>query len=92
MMKTEIAQELDLALHEIGPIKPWFDKDVNAWVFEHPLYPVTCGGDTAQEVIDDFPKYLEVFIKHRMCGQIDEVNEKKTHGKGGSRPVSDNRF
>ena len=86
LSKKEIAKELNLALDEIGPITPWFDKDVNAWVFEHWLYPVGCSGDSAKEVIENFPKYLEIFIEHRMRGKIDEVNERKTHGKGGSRP------
>lgn len=84
--KKEIKNELNIALTEIGVIEPWFDKSVNAWVFEHELYPVRYGGDSKQEVIENYPKYLEVFIEHRMQGRIDSVNEKKTKGKGGARP------
>ena len=34
--KKEIEEHLKIALKEIGEIKPWFDKDMNAWIFEHP--------------------------------------------------------
>lgn len=83
--KEELKDELTIALDEIGLIKPWFEKNVNAWVFEHALYPIRYAGDSAQEVVENYPKYLEVFIEHRMQGRIDEVNEKKTHGRGGAR-------
>lgn len=83
--KSEIKQELKIALLEIGEIKPWFDKDFNAWIYSNPLYPVECEGKNAQEVIKKYPKYLEVFIDHRMKGKLDHLNEKKTTGKGGVR-------
>lgn len=83
--KEELRKELTLALEEIGPINPWFEKRVKAWVFEHDLYPVRYAGDSAREVVENYPKYLEVFIEHRMQGRIDEINEKKTHGRGGAR-------
>ena len=31
--KKEIDQHLKIALEEVGEIRPWFDKEVNAWVF-----------------------------------------------------------
>lgn len=82
-MTIDKKEELDIALNEIGKIKPWFDKDVGAWVFEHQLYPVRYAGESSEEVSENYPKYLEVFIDHRMHGRIDKVNEKMTHGKGG---------
>lgn len=84
--KSEIKKELKIALSEVGTIVPWFDKDFNAWIFSSPLYPVECEGQSAEEVIKKYPKYLEVFIEHRMKGKLDALNEKKTKGKGGYRP------
>lgn len=84
--KSEIKKELRIALSEIGAIAPWFDKDFNAWIFSNALYPVECEGKSAEEVIEKYPKYLEVFIEHRMNGKLDSLNEKKTKGKGGARP------
>lgn len=84
--EKELKNELKLALAEVGPIKPWFDEEVNAWIFEHPLYPVEYGGDSPKEVIENYPKYLEVFIEHRMQGQLADFLEKETKGRGGYRP------
>jgi len=86
MATKEIKKQMEIALAEIGKIKPWFDKDFNVWVFSSELYPVECEGKSAEEVIKKYPKYLEVFIEHRMLGKIDEVNEKKSKGRGGARP------
>jgi hypothetical protein len=35
--------------------------------------------------LEKYPKYLEVFIEHRMKGKLDALNKKKTKGKGGAR-------
>lgn len=86
MATKEIKEQMKIALAEIGKIKPWFDSKYNAWIFSHELYPVECEGRTPEEVLKKYPKYLEVFIEHRMLGKIDELNEKKTKGKGGARP------
>ena len=83
--KKEINEHLKTALKEIGEIKPWFDKDVDCWVFSHEAYPVEYGGDSAEEVIKNYPKYLMEFIKHRLDGRLSPVNEKETKGKGGYR-------
>lgn len=84
--KSEIKKEVKIALSEIGTITPWFDKDFNVWIYSNPLYPIECEGKTAEEVMEKYPKYLDVFIEHRMKGKLDEVNENKTKGKGGARP------
>ena len=39
----EIKEHLEIALKEIGKIKPKFDSDVQEWVFKHPNYPVEYG-------------------------------------------------
>jgi hypothetical protein len=83
--KKEIDQHLKIALKEIGKIKPWFDKEVNAWVFEHRLYPVEYGGDSPEEVIENYPKYLREFIKHRLDNRLATSVEKMTKGHGGKR-------
>lgn len=84
--EKEIKEHLKIALSEIGEIKPWFDKDVNCWVFSHKNYPVEYGGDSAKEVIKNYPKYLKEFIKHRIEGTLSPINEKETKGRGGYRP------
>ncbi len=32
-----VDEHLKIALQEIGPIKPWFDHEVQDWVIEHKL-------------------------------------------------------
>lgn len=83
--KKEINKHLKMALEEIGEIKPWFDKEVDCWVFYHENYPVEYGGDSVEEVIENYPKYLIEFIKHRLEGRLSPINEKETKGKGGYR-------
>lgn len=83
--KSEIKNEVKVALSEIGTVTPWFDKDFNVWIYSNPLYPVECEGQSANEVLKKYPKYLEVFIEHRMIGKIDAINENKTKGRGGAR-------
>ena len=84
--KSEIKKEVEIALAEIGTIIPWFEKDFNAWVYSNPLYPIECEGQSSAEVIKKYPKYLEVFIEHRVKGKLDAINKNKTKGKGGARP------
>lgn len=83
--KKEIIEHFKIALKEVGKIKPWFDKNVNCWVFLHENYPVEYGGDSPEEVIEYYPKYLEEFIKHRLDNKLSPINEKETKGKGGYR-------
>ncbi len=83
--KKEIEKHLKIALEEIGKIKPWFDKEVNAWVFEHKAYPVEYGGETKEEVIENYPKYLREFIRHRLNKTLAHSMEKITKGRGGKR-------
>lgn len=81
----EVKEHLDLALKEIGEIKPWFDSDVNEWIFSHPKYPVEYGGQTAKNVMNNYPKYLREFIKHRLNHNLNPLTEKKAKGHGGKR-------
>ena len=83
--KKEIKAHLKIALKEIGEVNPWFDKEVNAWIFESPLYPVGCSGDSPTEVIEKFPLYLEEFIEQRLKSNLNAGVEKRTVGKGGKR-------
>lgn len=83
--KKEIKEHLEIALKEVGKIKPWFDKDVNEWIFSHPKYPVEYGGETLEEVVQNYPKYLKEFIKHRLDDTLSPLTEKKTKGHGGKR-------
>jgi hypothetical protein len=83
--KKEVDEHLKEALAEIGAIKPWFDKSVEAWVFGHPNYPVEYAGDSKKEVINGYPLYLREFIRQRLNGNLAPFVEKKTKGHGGKR-------
>ncbi len=83
--RKAIKEHLNIALKEIGIIKPRFDKGVNEWIFSHPNYPVEYGGETPEEVIKNYPKYLAEFIKHRLNYNLSLLTEKKTKGHGGKR-------
>lgn len=83
--KKEINQHLKIALEEVGKIQPWFDKDVKAWIFEHPAYPVEYAGDSREEVIKNYPLYLREFITERLKDNLDPTMEKATKGRGGYR-------
>lgn len=80
-----VQQHLRLALAEIGPIDPWFDEEVHAWIFEHPLYPESCSGRTREEVLRRYPAYLRQFIEQRLSGNLAPWIEQKTVGRGGRR-------
>jgi hypothetical protein len=84
--KKEINDHLKKALKEIGNIVPWFDKEVNEWIFSHRLYPVEYGGQSKEEVIKNYPKYLREFIAHRLDNPLEHQLEKETQGRGGKRP------
>lgn len=83
--KKEIAEHLKIALNEVGEVKPWYDKEVDCWFFNHPNYPVSCGEDSAEEVIQKYPLYLEEFIAHRLSETLSPLAENITRGKGGVR-------
>ena len=86
--KKEIESHLKIALDEVGKIKPWFDKNVNAWVFGHPAYPVEYAGESSEDVIKGYPLYLREFIKQRLNDNLAPFIEKKTKGHGGKRKGS----
>lgn len=84
--KKEIEKHLKIALEEIGEIRPTFNKKFNAWIFKHSAYPdVEYAGETSEEVIKNYPRYLREFIKQRLNNNISELVEKKTKGRGGKR-------
>ena len=75
-----------MALEEIGEIKPWYDKEVAAWVFEHPLYrSVGYAADNAQLVKRNYPKHLREFIEERLNDNLNPLVEQATKGHGGVR-------
>jgi hypothetical protein len=83
--KKEIERHLTIALEEVGEIKPWFDKKVNAWVFGHHKYPVEYAGDSREDVVKGYPLYLREFIRQRLNGNLAPFVEKETSGHGGNR-------
>ena len=63
----EIKKHLEIALKEIGEIKPRYDRAFKSWIFSHPSYPdVECAGDSKDEVIENYPLYLRDFIEERL--------------------------
>ena len=86
IQEKEVEDHLQIALEEVGEIKPWYAKEVNCWVFEHPNYPVSCGEDTAEDVIAKYPLYLKEFIRYRLIDRLDPFMEAETRGRGGARP------
>ncbi len=80
-----VDQHLAIAMKEIGPIKPWFDPEVQSWVFEHELYPESYGGETKKEVIERYPLYIRQFIENRLDGTLAPWVEQRTRGRGGKR-------
>lgn len=83
--KKEIDEHLKIALTEVGKITPWYDEEVSAWVFEHPLYPVGYAGNTSNEVIKKYPLHLREFILERLNENLNPLVEKETKGHGGKR-------
>jgi hypothetical protein len=82
----EIKKHLSIALEEIGKIRPRFIKKFSTWKFYHKKYPdVEYFGDSSEEVIKNYPRYLREFIKHRLDENIWESVEKRTKGRGGNR-------
>lgn len=83
--RKEIKTNLRIALEETGKIEPWFDNKYDAWVFSHDLYPVEYSGDTKEEVVENYPLYLQDFIEERLKDNLSPMTEKKTKGRGGRR-------
>lgn len=87
--KKEIDKHLKTALKEIGKIKPSYDEQVSAWVFEHPSYPIGYASDDPEKVIKKYPLYLREFILERLNGNLNPLVEKETKGHGGVRIGTD---
>ena len=58
---------------------------MNEWILSHLDYPIEYGGESSEEVIQNYPRYLREFIKHRLDGNLSLLTEKKTKGHGGKR-------
>lgn len=83
--EKEIQAQIAIALAEIGEILPWYNPEVKAWIFEHPLYPVSYSGKTSAEVIKSYPLYIREFIVQRLQNNLAPFVEKQTKGHGGKR-------
>lgn len=83
--RKEIEEQVSVALKEIGEIKPWFDKNFKAWIFEHSAYPIGCEENTPEEVVKKYPLYLRDFIEERLNNNLAPFIEKATKGHGGKR-------
>lgn len=81
----EIKEHLEIALKEVGELKPWYDRSFRNWIFSHPSYPVEYAGTSKKEVMENYPKYLREFIKERLNDNLSPLTEKATTGRGGKR-------
>lgn len=81
----EIKEHLEIALQEVGKVDPWYDRSFKNWIFSHPAYPVEYAGNSKDEVIQNYPKYLREFIKERLNDNLNPLTEKETKGRGGKR-------
>ena len=82
----EIKKHLEIALKEIGEIKPWFDKVFKSWIFSHPSYPdVEYAGTSKEEVIKNYHLYLRDFIEERLNTNLAPHIETAAKGCGGKR-------
>lgn len=82
----EIKTHLEIALREIGEIKPWYDRRFKNWIFSHSLYPsVEYAGNSKEEVTRNYPRYLRDFIKERLKDNLNPITESETRGRGGKR-------
>lgn len=79
----EIKEHLNIALQEIGEIKPWYDRKFKNWIFHHSSYPVDYAGNSKDEVIKNYSLYLREFIKERLNNNLNSITEKETKGSGG---------
>ena len=86
-----IKEHLSIALKEIGSIKPGFDKKVNEWILSHLDYPIEYGGESSEEVIQNYPRYLREFIKHRLDGNLSLLTEKKPRGMAEKEKAPENQ-
>jgi len=84
--KKEVEKHLKIALEEVGPINPWFDKEYDAWIFSSKIYPdVEYAGESAEEVKENYHLYLRDFIEERLNDNLACHIEKATKGRGGKR-------
>jgi hypothetical protein len=84
---TNIEKELEIALKEIGAIKPWWSEEDQMYVFEHDAYPTLMHADQdPDEVVKGYKRALHRFIGYRMRGRVAESVERITSGRGGYRP------
>ncbi len=71
----------------MGGIKPLFSKRFNAWVFKHPAYPdIEYHGDSAEEVIENYPIYLRQLIKEMLDRNISPLKRRGGKRMGAGRP------
>jgi hypothetical protein len=81
----EIKKHLDIALQEIGVIKPWYNRKFKNWIYHNPSYPVEYTGNSKEEAIKNYPLYLREFIKERLNNNLNPLTEQETKGRGGKR-------
>lgn len=84
---NKVQQQIQIALDEIGAITPEWSEEDGLYVFEHPAYPMVMHADTdPQKTRTGYLRALKGFIEDRMAGQVAEVTERITSGRGGARP------
>jgi hypothetical protein len=82
-----IEKELEIALREIGEIRPWWSKEDEMYVFEHPAYPFVMHADPdREEAKAGYMRALTGFIEDRIKGRVAPDVDRVTSGRAGARP------
>ena len=80
-----IQQHVELALAEIGEITPVYNPEVEAWLFQHPAYDLEAEGETSDDCMATYKRWLHTFIKERLKNNLAPNVEAKSSGRGGKR-------
>lgn len=77
--------EVARALIDVGEIKPWqSEEDPNVWLFSHELYDVEAEGDSIEDCIDTYKRWIRVFIEERLIGNLAPDVEASSKGLAGT--------
>lgn len=81
MYSPEVVDKVRRALKQIGGVKPVYDKDYECWIFEHPDFPESYAGDSANEVVTGYPFYLANMFQAQSEGNLAPFVEARIHWK-----------
>lgn len=79
-----IDQETEKALSDVGDIIPRQSPDDPAvWLFSHPLYDVEAEGDSPEDCIATYKRWMRIFIQERLIDNLAPNVEAASPGRAG---------